>query len=457
MKIIILGAGQVGGNLAKNLIDENNDITIIDVNFERLNQLQNKFDLKIVHGFASHPKILKEAEAKNADMLVAVTNSDETNMIACQIAHSLFKIPNKVARIRSSEYINDHTKKLFAPNHIPIDYLISPEQLVIDHIYNLIQYPETLQVSNFANQKISIIATKIKSNNPFIGCKLSNLQNKIFKIKKSKIIAIFRRNELTKINNFSMIKEKDEIFFIVEKNNIQNVINEIQNHLKQSCQSIMIAGGGNIGAGLAKKLEQNYNVKLIERVKKKAIELTKFLNQTIVFYGNASDPELLKEELIEQIDIFITLTDNDEINIMSALLAKKMGAKKVIALIQRSAYIKLIQNQSIDIIISPKNTTISALLTHFQEKNIVKISNFYKGTSQAIEIIVQKNKKTLNIINKKIKDIILPKNIKISAILRNNQVIITNQDDLIKEKDHIIIFVPEKKYIQEIKNFFLDT
>ncbi|MDR5617240.1 Trk system potassium transporter TrkA [Arsenophonus sp.] len=451
MKIIILGAGQVGGTLAENLVDENNDITIVDTNTERLRQLQDKFDLRVVSGHGSYPRILREAGAEDADMLVAVTNSDETNMIACQIAYSLFNTPNKVARIRASEYIKE-TEKLFTPDHIPIDYLISPEQLVIDYIYKLIQYPGALQVVNFASGKVSIVAAKAYYGGSLIGNSLLNLREHLPHID-TRIAAIFRQDRPIRPQGSTIIEAGDEIFFVVATEHIRAVMSELQ-RLEKPYKRIMIVGGGNVGAGLAKQLEKDYSVKLIERDQERATELAELLHDTIVFYGDASDQELLAEEHIEQTDVFIALTNDDEANIMSAMLAKKMGAKKVMVLIQRSAYVDLVQGGVIDIAISPQQATISALLGHVRKADIINVSSLRKGVAEAIEAIAHGDENTSKVVGRKISEIKLPPGTIIGAIVRDDEVIIANSYHIIEQDDHIIMFITDKKHVPEVEKIF---
>ncbi|MDR5610521.1 MULTISPECIES: Trk system potassium transporter TrkA [unclassified Arsenophonus] len=451
MKIIILGAGQVGGTLAENLVDENNDITIVDTNTERLRQLQDKFDLRVVSGHGSYPRILREAGAEDADMLVAVTNSDETNMIACQIAYSLFNTPNKVARIRASEYIKE-TEKLFTPDHIPIDYLISPEQLVIDYIYKLIQYPGALQVVNFASGKVSIVAAKAYYGGSLVGNSLLNLREHLPHID-TRIAAIFRQDRPIRPQGSTIIEAGDEIFFVVATEHIRAVMSELQ-RLEKPYKRIMIVGGGNVGAGLAKQLEKDYSVKLIERDQERATELAELLHDTIVFYGDASDQELLAEEHIEQTDVFIALTNDDEANIMSAMLAKKMGAKKVMVLIQRSAYVDLVQGGVIDIAISPQQATISALLGHVRKADIINVSSLRKGVAEAIEAIAHGDENTSKVVGRKISEIKLPPGTIIGAIVRDDEVIIANSYHIIEQDDHLIMFITDKKHVPEVEKIF---
>ncbi|WP_445495491.1 Trk system potassium transporter TrkA [Photorhabdus sp. SF281] len=451
MKIIILGAGQVGGTLAENLVGENNDITIVDTDPNRLHQLQDKFDLRVVNGHGSHPRVLREAGAEDADMLVAVTNSDETNMIACQIAYSLFNTPNKVARIRAAEYIRE-SDKLFLPNDIPIDYLISPEQLVIDYIYKLIQYPGALQVVNFAEGRVSIVAVKAYYGGSLVGNALSSLREHMPHIN-TRVAAIFRQDRPIRPQGSTIIEAGDEVFFVAASQHIRAVMSELQ-RLEKPYKRIMIVGGGNIGAGLALRLEKDYRVKLIERNQQRATELAELLHNTIVFYGDASDQELLAEEHIEQVDVFIALTNDDEANIMSAMLAKRMGAKKAMVLIQRSAYVDLVQGGVIDIAISPQQATISALLGHVRKADIVSVSSLRRGVAEAIEAIAHGDESTSKVVGRAVGDIKLPPGTTIGAIARGDEVIIAHDYSVIEQGDHVIMFITDKKFVPEVERLF---
>ncbi|EPK4062567.1 Trk system potassium transporter TrkA, partial [Morganella morganii] len=444
MKIIILGAGQVGGTLAENLVDENNDITVVDTNPDRLRQLQDKFDLRVINGAGSHPRVLREAGAEDADMLVAVTNSDETNMIACQVAYTLFNTPNKIARIRSSEYVRE-ADKLFLPEAIPIDHLIAPEQLVIDSIYKLIQYPGALQVVNFAEGRVSIVAVKAYYGGSLVGNALSSLREHMPHIE-TRVVAIFRQDRPIRPQGSTIIEAGDEVFFVAASEHIRAVMSELQ-RLEKPYKRIMIVGGGNVGAGLALRIEKDYNVKLIEHNANRATDLAELLHDTIVFYGDASDQELLAEEHIEQVDVFIALTNDDEANIMSAMLAKRMGAKKAMVLIQRSAYVDLVQGGVIDIAISPQQATISALLGHVRKADIVSVSSLRRGVAEAIEAIAHGDENTSKVVGRKIADIKLPPGTIIGAIVRDEQVIIANDEHSIEQGDHVVLFITDKRHV----------
>ena len=451
MKIIILGAGQVGGTLAENLVGENNDITIVDTNSDRLRQLQDKFDLRVVQGPGSHPRVLREAGADDADMLVAVTSSDETNMVACQVAYSLFNTPNRIARIRSTEYIREN-ERLFNAEAVPIDHLISPEQLVTDYVYRLIEYPGALQVVNFAEGKVSLAVVKAYYGGPLVGNALASLKEHMPHID-TRVAAIFRQDRPIRPQGSTIIEAGDEVFFVAASQHIRAVMSELQ-RLEKPYKRIMIVGGGNVGAGLAHRLEKDYSVKLIERNQQRAAELAEILHDTIVFYGDASDQELLMEEHIDQVDVFIALTNDDEANIMSAMLAKRLGAKKVMVLIQRSAYVDLVQGSVIDIAISPQQATISALLGHVRKADIVSVSSLRRGVAEAIEAIAHGDESTSKVVGRRVEEIKLPPGTTIGAIVRGDDVIIANSESKIEQGDHVIMFLTDKKFITDVERLF---
>ncbi len=451
MKIIILGAGQVGGTLAENLVGENNDITIVDKDGDRLRELQDKYDLRVVNGVASHPETLREAGAQDADMLVAVTNSDETNMIACQVAFTIFNTPNRVARIRSPEYLKQKDA-LFQSGAVPVDHLIAPEELVTRYIESLIQYPGALQVVNFADNKVSLVAVKAYYGGPLVGNALSSLRDHMPHID-TRVAAIFRQGRPIRPQGTTIIEADDEVFFVAASINIRSVMSELQ-RLEKPYRRIMIVGGGNIGSALAKSIEQEHSVKLIERNLERAEQLSEELEHTIVFCGDAADQELLAEENIDQVDVFIALTNEDETNIMSAMLAKKMGAKKVMVLIQRGAYVDLVQGGVIDVAISPQQATISELLTHVRRADIVNVSSLRRGAAEAIEAIAHGDESTSKVVGREIGDLKLPPGTTIGAIVRGDEVMIAHDTTKIEQDDHVVMFLVDKKYVPDVEALF---
>jgi len=451
MKIIILGAGQVGGTLAENLVSEKNDITLVDTDVDALRELQDRFDLRVIHGHGAHPDVLREAGAQDADMLVAVTNSDETNMIACQIAYSMFNTPNKIARIRSDAYLQER-HRLFQNDAIPVDHMISPESLVTDYICRLVDYPGALQVANFANGQVGLVAIKAYYGGPLVGNALSTLREHMPNIE-TRVAAIFRQDRPIRPQGTTIIEADDEVFFVAASAHVRAVMSELQK-LESPYRRLIIAGGGNIGLGLARQLEQRYAIKLIERDPKRAEELSEMLDNTIVFAGDASDQELLYEENIDQADVFIAVTNDDEANIMAAMLAKRMGAKKVMVLIQRGAYVDLVQGGTIDIAISPQQATISALLTHVRKADIVNVYSLRRGAAEAIEAIAHGDSNTSKVVGRAVGDLKLPPGTTIGAIVRGDEVLIAHDRTVIEQDDHVVMFLVDKKHIPEVERLF---
>lgn len=451
MKIIILGAGQVGATLAENLVGEQNEITVVDIDGNRLRELQDKYDLQGVMGHSAHPDVLRRAGAEDADMIIAVTSSDEVNMVACQVAYSIFKTPTKIARIRSEQYLK-YREKLFQNDDLPIDHYIAPEALVTKYIRRLIDYPGALQVLQFADGMLSLVAVKAYYGGLLVGYALSALKEHIPNVE-TRVAAIYRQGKAIKPLGTTVIEADDEVFFTAATKHIRAVMNELQK-LERSYKKIMIAGGGNIGAGLARSLEKNHTVKLIERSKERAEQLSEMLDNTVVFCGDASDQELLSEEHIEQVDVFIAVTNDDEANIMSAMLAKRMGAQKTMVLIQRGAYVDLVQGGEIDIAISPQQATISALLTHVRRGDIVNVYSLRKGAAEAIEAVAHGDENTSKVVGRAIADIKLPAGTTIGAIVRNDDVLIAHDDTIIMSGDHVIMFLIDKKHITVVEKLF---
>ncbi len=451
MKIIIIGAGQVGGTLAENLVGERNEITLIDTNTEMLRELQDKLDMQVVTGQGAHPDVLQKAGAEDADMVIAVTSDDATNMIACQICYSLFNTTSKIARIRSSRILK-YREELFNNKNIPIDHIIAPEQLVTRDIARLIDYPGALQVLEFAEGKVSLVAVKAYYGGLLVGHALSTLKEHIPNID-TRVAAIYRNGKPIRPLGTTVIEADDEVFFIAASIHIRAVMNELQK-LEPAYKRIMIAGGGNIGAGLARLLEHNHEVKLIEHSAKRAYHLASELNKTLVFTGDSSDQELLIDEHIDQFDVFIAVTNDDEANIMSSLLAKRLGVRKTMVLIQRSAYIDLVHGSNIDIAISPQHATISALLTHVRKGAINNVYSLRGGAAEAIEIVAKGDKNSSKVVGRAIQSIKLPPGTSIGAIVRGEQVLIAHSNTMIMEEDHVILFMVNKRYISEVEKLF---
>ncbi|MDX1297278.1 MAG: Trk system potassium transporter TrkA [Pseudomonas sp.] len=450
MKIIILGAGQVGGTLAEHLASEANDITVVDTDGERLRDLGDRLDIRTVQGRGSFPTVLRQAGADDADMLVAVTNSDEINMIACQVAYSLFHTPTKIARVREAAYLT--RSGLFCNESIPVDVLISPEQVVTNYIKRLIEYPGALQVIDFADGKAQLVAVKAYYGGPLVGQQLRQLREHMPNVD-TRVAAIFRRNRAIMPKGDTVIEADDEVFFIAAKAHIRAVMSEMR-RMEDSYKKIVIAGGGHIGERLAEAIESRYQVKIIEMNPARCRYLSETLDSTIVLQGSASDRDLLVEENISDADLFLALTNDDEANIMSSLLAKRLGARKVMTIINNPAYVDLVQGGEIDIAISPQMATIGTLLTHVRRGDIESVHSLRRGAAEAIEAIAHGDSKSSKVVGRAIKDIDLPPGGTIGAIIRNEEVLIAHDATVIESGDHVILFLVDKKYIRDAERLF---
>ena len=450
MKIIILGAGQVGSSVAATLASEANDITIIDKEGQRVRELQDKLDVRVVVGHASHPDVLMRAGAEDADMILAVTNSDETNMIACQIAYTLFHTPTKIARVRARAYLNH--PELFAQEALPIDVLISPEQVVTDYISRIIELPGALQVLDFANGRVRLVAVRAFHGGPLVGNKLKALKEHMPGIQ-TRVAAIYRRGKAIMPTGDTVIEVDDEVFFIAARKNIRAVIAEMR-RVDRPVKRIIIAGGGNIGRRLARALENTHQVKIIDHNLKHAKEISADLERTIVLHGDAADANLLLEENIENTDVFCAMTNDDEANILSAMLAKRLGAKKVMAIINRGEYVDLVQSDLIDIAISPQQVTIGSLLAHVRRGDVAMVHSLRRGAAEAIEAVAHGDHNSSKVVGRAIDQIKLPDGTTIGAIVRGDDVLIAHGDLVIQPEDHVILFVVDKKRIREVEQLF---
>ena len=450
MKIIILGAGQVGSSVAANLVGEANDITVVDSDARRLQELQVRFDLRTVVGHASHPEVLQRAGAADADIILAVTNSDETNMVACQVASTLFNTPTKIARVRAQEYLS--APQLFGPKAFPIDMLISPEQLVTNYVQHLIEYPGALQVLDFAAGRVQLVAVRAYYGGPLVGRELRELSEHMPGVE-TRVVAIYRRGQSVIPQGVTVIEADDEVFFIAATKHCRAVMSELRK-LEQPYKRIMIAGGGNIGKRLAIALEKDYQVKLIEHNPSRARALAEELHSATVLEGDATDEELLQEENIEDIDVFCALTNDDEDNILSAMLAKRMGARKVMALINRASYVDLMESGSIDIAISPQQAMIGSLLAHVRRGDVAVVHSLRRGAAEAIEAVAHGDSRSSKVVGRSIEDFKLPVGATVGAIVRGEEVVIAHHDTVIQAGDHVIIFLVDKKRISEIERLF---
>jgi trk system potassium uptake protein TrkA len=451
VKIIILGAGQVGRTAAYHLSrEEANDVTVVDQNEEILRDLQDRLDIRTVNGNASSPRVLEAAGIASTDILVALTNSDEVNMLACQVAWTLYRTPKKIARVRSADYAERDT--LFGENGVAVDVWISPEQLVTEYVARLIRYPGALQVLDFADGRVRLVGIRALQGGPLVGQALSTLREHIPSAD-ARVAAIYRAGKSIKPEGTTVIEDGDEVFFLAARENIRVVMKEMRRE-EAPARRVVIAGGGNIGLRLAIELEGKNQVKLIERDSKRARRVSEQLKSTTVLHGDAADEELLLEENIDSADIFAALTNSEEANILSAMLAKRLGAHKVMALINKPSYAELIESGSIDVAISPQTVTIGSLLAHVRRGDVVRVHSLRRGAAEALEVVVHGDADSSKVIGRRIEDISLPEGTTLGAVVRGEEVIIAHHDTTVQADDHLILFLTDRRHIEAVEKLF---
>ena len=451
MKIIILGAGQVGISTAEILAKEDNDITLVDNVASQVEGLQDRLDSRTIVGSASHPSVLEQAGGPDADLILAVTDQDEVNMAACQVAYTLFRTPKKIARIRSVEYLTH--REIFSDDSIPVDVIISPEQLITQHVLHLIEYPGALQVVDFAGGKIQLVGLNAYHGGPLVGRELRTIREDLPTVE-ARGAAIYRHDRPSIPEGDTIIEPNDEVFIVAAAPHIPIVMSEFC-AVEAPGQNIMLVGAGKIGLQLARTLEQNnYQVKLVEHGAERARQGAEQLDATIVLRGDAADEDLMLQENIDAMDVFCSLTNDDEANILSAMLAKRLGAHRAMALINRSAYVDLIESSVLDVAISPSLITVGSLLTHVRRGDTIAVHSLRRGAAEAIETIAHGAATSSSVVGRRIEEILLPSGTWVGALLRNQEVIIPHHDTVIEAEDHVILFVIDKKHIRDVERLF---
>jgi trk system potassium uptake protein TrkA len=452
MKILILGAGQVGRTAAHHLSrEEANEVTVVDVNEDVLRDLQDRLDVRTVAGNAAWPTVLEAAGAAEADIIVALTSSDEVNMMACEVAFALFRTPTKIARIRAAEYTSKAA--LFGADGLAVDVFISPEQLVTEYIERLINHPGTLQVLDFADGKVRLVGVRTRRGGLLVGHSLSELPQHLKKLE-VRIVAIYRDGRAVAPDGDTVIQDGDEVFFLAARDDIQRAMTEMRRG-DDPVRRVVIAGGGNIGFRLAQSLEKHNQVKLIERDARRARKISEVLEHAIVLHGDAADEELLIEENIDSADVFAALTNSEEANILSAMLAKRLGAKKVMALINKPSYTELIESSAIDIAISPQTITIGSLLAHVRRGDVVRVHALKRGSAEALEAVVHGDERSSRVVGRTVQQIGLPEGVSIGAIVRGDEVIMAHHDTFVLADDHVILFLADRRHLEAVERLFL--
>lgn len=451
MRIIILGAGRVGFTVASNLSSEAIDITLIDKDQKVLDTACERLDVSAICGNVSHPDVLESAGIRQADIIIAVTDSDETNMMACQVAHHLFNVPKKIARVRAQAFL-DVQEQLFNTGAVPIDIIINPENEIVHFIKNLILHPGAQQVLSFADNAINLVETKCHRNSPLVGSSLQDLSTEL-QGTYARVAVIYRDGNIIIPKSDTIIVENDRLFFIAASSDIKKVLGQLFNQNKPY-KRLTIAGGGRIGLGLAKELESILQVKIITKSTQRAYNLSEQLDHSIVLCGDAADEEFLRDENIDKTDVFCTTSNDDETNILCSMLAKSLGAKVVMSLVDRNAYMSMIDNGSIDNVIYPQHITIGKILSQVRQGDISSVHSLLRGKAEAFETVIQHHEEKNELIGKTISAIKLPKGSLVIGLVRNGLSIPTKHDVIIDEGDQLVVFVSDKSLISQVEAIF---
>ncbi len=457
--ILIIGAGTVGASVAEALNVEGYDITIIDQDESALNMMSQNLDIQTIQGDASDPLTLEEASPDRVDMVLAVTDSDVTNIVVCQLMHRLGLEPDLIARVRNMEY---HRRKdeFFGSGEkqIPIHSIISPAQQVTDQIMRLINLPGALQVVEFAAGKIQLAAIRADDGGKLVGHKIRELSEHLPEVE-VRVAAIYRSGAPILPKGDTVILPGDEVFFIAAPEHLVSMMRELRPVDKSHSKRVILVGAGNIGIRLAASLEAtDLRVKLIESDHARAEQAATMLNETIVIQGSGTDQNLMLRENIELTEIFCSVTNDDAVNILSAMMAKWLGARRTMALINNSSYVEMLDavGSGIDIIISPNQNTIGQLLRYIRRGSTVEVHSLRRGVAEAFETVAVGDQSTSKVVGRRIEELNLPAGAVIGVLLRQGKVLIAHHDLEIQTDDHAIVFVAAKssKLITKVQRLF---
>ena len=452
MNIIICGAGKVGFSISKQLQAQGHSVTVIDQSSEDIKKINETQDVKGIVGRATLPSVLENAGAKDAAMIIAVTRNDETNMIVCQLASSLFNISKKIARIRSQEFLEAKWSKLYSKSNIPIDVIISPEREVAKSLYRKLEAPGALDNVPFVKDKVKLLEIYIEKGCPIANIPLKDLTKK-FPEFKAHIFGAERKESFVFFKKNDQIKTGDKVYVVVSTEQINKLLS-VFGHEEKLAKKILIIGGGNIGLHLAKLLEsvEGLRIKIIEKNKARAEQIASELSSAIVICGDALDEKILKEANIEEVETVFALTSDDEDNVMACVLAEKYGgpSKRTIAIVNKQNYSLLQESLKIDDLVDPRMTTVSKIMKHVHMGTIDTVYSLLDGQYEFLEAKILE---TSELINKSIKDSNLPKEVRIGAIVRKNKVIMP-KSSVVFEKDDVVVFLSKRDQLKEIENLF---
>lgn len=457
MRIIILGAGRVGESVAESLVSEQNDITLVDSDPSRLRLLEERLDLRGVAGNGIQPSTLERAGAADADMLIACASLDETNLVACKVAHERFGIQTTIARLRSPAFVEG--EDLLSRTGFSVDHVICPEASVVRYIQKLIDYPEALQVLEFSLGRVHLIAVRAATGSALVGHTIGEFRH-LFPAAPMRVVAVYRNDLEVEVNSETRVMPGDEVFVLADREHIRVVL-EGMHSFDKPVRRVMIAGGGNVGLRLARGLVGQCEVKVIERSAVRCEYLAGELPaHMLVLHGDGTDEELLAEENVGSMDLFLALSNDDEDNILSAMLAKRLGARRVLSLINRRAYAELMQGSTIDIAVSPAHTVIGELLAHLRRGDVVAVHSLRRGAAEALEGVARGDAKTSRLVGRRVEQIeaALPAGVRMGVIVRGEGrrqiVLIPHHDTEIETDDHLIIFIPNRRQVREVERLF---
>ena len=452
MNIIICGAGRVGFTIAKLLTEQNHSITVIDQSSEDIQKINDSLDVKAIVGIATSPSVLEKANTKEADMIIAVTKNDEINMLICQIAYSIFKVPKKIARIRSQEYLNPKFSSLFSRENLPIDFIISPELEIAKSIQRKLEAPGALDNVTFAENKIRLLEILIDDKCPISGIKLNELTKKFPKLN-ANILGVIRDDNFVILKKNDLMKKNDKAYVIINSQQMQETLTAF-GHNEKISNKILIIGGGNIGFNLAKNIESSFEsarLKIVEKNKERAEFIANELSNTIVINGDGLDEDILTEANLEEVETVLALTNDDEDNLMVSVLVEKFSKnKRTMALINKPNYSLLQSSLKIDDLIDPRMNTVSSILKHVHKGTIETAYTILNGEYEVIEADIIE---TSELINKELKNCNLPEEIRIGAILRNNEIIIPGSK-FVFQKNDTVVFLSKRDQLQLVENMF---
>ena len=451
MKIVILGAGQVGASVAEALASEANDVTIVDYDPKALADLSDRLDVRTVVGNGAMPSTMRQAGMEDAELLVAVTQSDQTNLVACKVAKTLFNVPTRVARLRTTDFHD--APELLGPEHFAVDHAMCPEQDVTDYIARLVDFPQALQVLTFADGRVTLVALLVQPDSPSVGRTIRELRGRLPPDLDARVAAIFRQHKPLAPEGDTVIAAGDEVFLLTATSQVQRMMAIIR-PAQKPFHRIMIAGGGNIGLRVAKALERDHEVKVIEMRTDRAEYIAGQLSRALVLTGAATDETMLEEESIEEMDMFLALTNDDEDNIMAASLAKRLGCGRVLALINRRAYADMVQGGPIDIGMSPAHVSLGSLLAYVRQGDVAQVHSLRRGAAEALELIVRGDRKTSKVVDRSVEELPEIGTARIACITRGDEVIIPHHDTVIRSDDHVVVFCTKKREVRKVEKLF---